>query len=117
MSRDPRRSAQYQRIREANGGQDPWADAAPSMLFVDPPDHTRLRTLVNKAFTPPAIARLRARVEELVDELLDRTAGAGKMDLVDDLAYPLPVTVICELFGVPPADRERFRDSCARARP
>ena len=110
MSRDPRRSAQYQRIREANGGQDPWADAAPSMLFVDPPDHTRLRTLVNKAFTPPAIARLRARVEELVDELLDRTAGAGEMDLVDDLAYPLPVTVICELFGVPPADRGRFRD-------
>ena len=110
MSRDPRRSAQYQLIQRGNAGEDPWEDGAPSMLFVDPPDHTRLRTLVNKAFTPAAIGRLRSRVEELVEGLLDRVAGTGEMDVVDDLAYPLPVTVICELLGVPPADQTRFRD-------
>jgi cytochrome P450 len=79
------------------------------MLFVDPPDHTRLRTLVNKAFTPAAIGRLRSRVEELTAQLLDRVADAGELDLVDDLAYPLPVTVICELLGVPAQDQTRFR--------
>src|SRR6266511_3073528 len=84
-------------------------EAAPSMLFVDPPDHTRLRTLVNKAFTPAAVERLRPRVEVIVDGLLQRVAGAGTMDVVEDLAYPLPVTVICELFGVPEADWGRFR--------
>jgi cytochrome P450 len=109
MSRDPRSSTQFRLVRGASAGADPWQDEAPSMLFVDPPDHTRLRTLVNKAFTPPAIARLRARVEELVAELLDRVAEVGEMDVVDQLAYPLPVTVICELFGVPPGDRARFR--------
>jgi len=108
MSRDPRRSAQYRLLREA-GGDDPFEDGAPSMLFDEPTHHTRLRTLVNKAFTPAAIGRLAGRVSELVDRLLDRAAETGEMDIVDDLAYPLPVTVICELFGVPPADRARFR--------
>jgi pimeloyl-[acyl-carrier protein] synthase len=108
MSRDPRRSAPFQLLRGGDG-QDPFEDGAPSMLFVDPPDHTRLRTLVNKAFTPAAIGRLRARVEELTGQLLDRVADAGGLDLVDDLAYPLPVTVICELLGVPAQDQTRFR--------
>lgn len=108
MSRDPRRSAQFQLLR-AGDGQDPFEDGAPSMLFVDPPDHTRLRALVIKAFTPAAIGRLRSRVEELTGQLLDRVAGTGEVDLVNDLAYPLPVTVICELLGVPAQDQTRFR--------
>ena len=108
MSRDPRRSAQFQLLRSGDG-PDPFEDGALSMLFVDPPDHTRLRTLVNKAFTPAAIGRLRSRVEDLTAQLLDRVADAGELDLVDDLAYPLPVTVICELLGVPAQDQTRFR--------
>jgi pimeloyl-[acyl-carrier protein] synthase len=64
---------------------------------------------VIKAFTPAAIGRLRSRVEELTGQLLDRVAGTGEVDLVNDLAYPLPVTVICELLGVPAQDQTRFR--------
>jgi pimeloyl-[acyl-carrier protein] synthase len=111
MSRDPRRSERVALLRASAEVDELLAaeEAAPSMLFVDPPDHTRLRTLVNKAFTPAAVERLRPRVEELVAGLLDRAAGAGAMDVVEELAYPLPVTVICELFGVPEADRDRFR--------
>jgi cytochrome P450 len=111
MSRDPRRSERVALLRASAEVDELLAseEAAPSMLFVDPPDHTRLRTLVNKAFTPAAVERLRPRVEEIVAGLLDRAAGAGAMDVVEELAYPLPVTVICELFGVPEADRDRFR--------
>ena len=111
LSRDPRRSQRVEQLRASAELDELLAaeEAAPSMLFVDPPDHTRLRTLVNKAFTPVAVERLRPRVEAIVAELLDRVAGAGAMDVVEDLAYPLPVTVICELFGVPEADRDRFR--------
>jgi pimeloyl-[acyl-carrier protein] synthase len=111
MSRDPRRSQRVEQLRTSAELDELLAaeEAAPSMLFVDPPDHTRLRALVNKAFTPAAVERLRPRVEAIVAELLDRVAGAGAMDVVEDLAYPLPVTVICELFGVPEADRDRFR--------
>ncbi len=111
MSRDPRRSERLERLRSSFEVDELLTaeEAAPSMLFVDPPDHTRLRTLVNKAFTPAAVERLRPRVEAIVAGLLDRVAGVGAMDVVDDLAYPLPVTVICELFGVPEGDRDRFR--------
>jgi pimeloyl-[acyl-carrier protein] synthase len=111
MSRDPRRSERMELLRSSAEVDQLLAseEAAPSMLFVDPPDHTRLRALVNKAFTPAAVERLRPRVEAIVAELLDRVAGAGAMDVVEDLAYPLPVTVICELFGVPEPDRDRFR--------
>jgi pimeloyl-[acyl-carrier protein] synthase len=111
MSRDPRRSERVELLRASAEVDELLAseEAAPSMLFVDPPDHTRLRTLVNKAFTPAAVERLRPRVEEIVGGLLDRVAGVGAMDVVEELAYPLPVTVICELFGVPEADRDRFR--------
>ncbi|HEX6676678.1 MAG TPA: cytochrome P450 [Actinomycetes bacterium] len=110
-SRDPRSSERVELLRASVevGQLLDEEEAAPSMLFVDPPDHTRLRTLVNKAFTPAAVERLRSRVEEIVDGLLDRVAGAGAMDVVEDLAYPLPVTVICEMFGVPEADWDRFR--------
>jgi len=79
------------------------------MLRQDPPDHTRLRGLVNKAFTPRAVERLRARVHQIVDELLDTASEHGGMDLIADFAYPLPVTVICELLGVPAADQQRVQ--------
>jgi pimeloyl-[acyl-carrier protein] synthase len=80
-----------------------------SMLDRDPPDHTRLRGLVSKAFTPRVVEGLRPHIQEIVDDLLDRVEGAGAMDLIEDFAYPLPVIVICEMLGVPVADRERFK--------
>jgi cytochrome P450 len=81
------------------------------LLFLDPPDHTRLRGLVSKAFTPKMVERLRHRVEELVGDLLDEVVsrGDGRMDVVADLAYPLPVVIICELMGVPPEDHVTFQ--------
>jgi cytochrome P450 len=80
----------------------------PVLLFMDPPDHTRLRKLVSKAFTPRSVERLRPRVEEIVDARLDEAAERGGMELIADLAYPLPVTVICELLGVPSEDQHLF---------
>jgi len=79
------------------------------MLIKDPPDHTRLRALVSKAFTPRVVEGLRQRVEAIVDELLDRAATAGGMDAIREFAAPLPVIVIAELLGVPAADREKFK--------
>src|SRR5690606_12082762 len=79
----------------------------PSMLFMDPPDHTRLRKLVSKAFTPRTAERLRPHVAELVDGLLDQVDPAG-FDLIESLGYPLPVTVICELLGIPTQDQGMF---------
>jgi len=78
------------------------------MLMQDPPNHTRLRKLVSKAFTPRAIEAWRPRVEAVTHERLDRVAAKGEMDLVADLALPVPATLICELMGVPVADRDRF---------
>jgi len=80
------------------------------LLFLDPPDHTRIRSLVSSAFTPHRVRRLRARVEELVGGLLDRAEAKGGLEVIGDLAYPLPVAVICELLGVPAdADQATFR--------
>lgn len=77
------------------------------MTNTDPPDHTRLRKLVNKAFTARRVASLRPRIQAIVDELLDAAIAAGPtMDLIATLASPLPTTVICELFGIPHSDRE-----------
>ncbi len=80
------------------------------MLGQDPPDHTRLRKLVSKAFTPRSTESLRPRVEEMVDACLARALEAGEMDAIAELALPVPSTVICEMMGVPLADRERFTD-------
>ncbi len=80
-----------------------------SMLDRDPPDHTRLRGLVSKAFTPRALERLRPEVQQIVDGLLDEVEARGSMDLVEEFAYPLPVRVICEMLGVPVKDHERFK--------
>ena len=79
------------------------------MLFSDPPKHTRLRGLVNKAFTPRVVEALRARVQAVVDELLVEPIAAGGMDAIASLAAPLPVIVIAELLGVPAADRVQLK--------
>ncbi len=81
-----------------------------SMLDRDPPDHTRLRRLVTKAFTAKSIAALEPKVLALVDEALDRIADGGQVDLIDELAFPLPFTVISEMLGTPPTDHGRLRE-------
>jgi cytochrome P450 len=85
------------------------------MLQQDPPTHTRLRRLVSAAFTPRAINALRADVQRIVDGCLDRVAARGAMDVIADLALPVPSTVICEMLGVPLADRDRFTVWTAKA--
>jgi cytochrome P450 len=85
------------------------------MLQQDPPTHPRLRRLVSSAFTPRAIAALRPGIQRIVDDCLDRVAARGEMDVIADLALPVPSTVICEMMGVPVADRERFTVWTAKA--
>jgi cytochrome P450 len=80
----------------------------PGFLFLDPPDHTRLRKLVSKAFVPKVVNELQPDIAELVDGLLDRIAEQGRFDVISDLAYPLPVAVICRLLGVPLEDEPEF---------
>jgi cytochrome P450 len=80
-----------------------------SIVAMDPPRHDQLRSLVSQAFTPRTIARLADRIEGLTEELLDQLDGAQHMELVADLAYPLPVTVIAELLGIPSSDRAQFK--------
>jgi len=92
-------------------GPEIQGDVPKSMLGSDPPDHTRLRTLVNKAFTPRSIRQLSARIQELVDGLFDDVEGRGEMEAITDFAYPLPITVIAEMLGVPAQDRDFFRDA------
>lgn len=96
-------------MRKAAGGDD-WRLGGLSMLDRDPPDHTRLRSLVAKVFTPRAINALAPRITELVDASLDRMAEAGRCDLVDELAFPLPFTVIADMLGMPPTDEDRLRE-------
>ncbi len=79
------------------------------MLFKDPPDHTRLRGLVNKAFTPRVVERMRTRIEQIVNDLIDVVEPRGEMDVIEDFAYPLPVTVITEMLGIPESDRDSFK--------
>ena len=79
------------------------------LLGVDPPDHTRMRGLVHKAFTPRAIQNLQERAQEVADRLLDEVAGAGELDLIEHYAFPIPITMISEMLGVPAADRDLFR--------
>ena len=80
-----------------------------SLLNLDGADHRRLRKLVTKAFTPRIVEQLRPRIQQIADELVDRVASSGRMELVDDFAFPLPITVIAELLGIPVEDQDRFR--------
>jgi len=80
------------------------------MLVMDPPDHTRLRKLVARAFTPRRLKDLRPRIQQLVDDSLDSVQDHGKMDFLADFAYPLPVHVICDMLGIPVENRNWFFD-------
>ncbi|QDY77138.1 cytochrome P450 family protein [Streptomyces qinzhouensis] len=80
------------------------------LLNIDPPDHTRLRRLVAKAFTPRRVAAFEPRVQELTDRLIDGFAARGSADLIHEFAFPLPIYAICDLLGVPPEDQDDLRD-------
>ena len=102
FSSDPRkRAASRRRVCLPNVEE-------PSMLFLDPPDHTRLRALVNKAFTPRAITALESHIRELMTTLLDAVDDPSAFDLMEAVAKPLPVIVIAEMLGIPPEDRAQF---------
>lgn len=119
--KDPRflkdvRKAKQLRPDEATAADGPssnqwveWIMTMSNMNTVDPPDHTRLRRLVSKAFTPRIIENLRPRIRHITDDLLDAVEGQGQMDVVTDLAFPLPIAVISEMLGIPPLGQQQFR--------
>src|SRR5438874_8922346 len=80
-----------------------------TLVTKDPPDHRKLHNLVNQAFTPRAVARLADRITQITQELLDQVKAQGKMDVVSDIAFPLPAKVIAEMLGVPPQDWDIFQ--------
>ena len=80
------------------------------MLMIDPPDHTRLRGLVNKAFTPAVVENMRSLIEKVVEEKLARVKPNGRMDVMSDFANPLPAIVIAEMLGVPGTDQQQFKE-------
>ncbi len=100
---------QANRYWTQSDSDDPWVAINKHMLNLDPPDHTRLRTLVHKAFTPRMVENLRPRIHSIADELLEEMGAHGSGDLIEQYAFPLPVTVIAEMLGIPPADRDQFR--------
>ena len=95
----------HRRFSKNDGVEDDYR----SMLHHDPPDHTRLRSLVSKAFTPRAVRELHPRVELIVEDLLDDLEGKDRFDLIESFAFPMPVTVIAEMLGVPAQDMDRFK--------
>jgi unspecific monooxygenase len=111
MLRHPRLSTDEQQHATTELGNAPDPNRARSLLFMDPPDHTRLRGLVARAFTPRRIEDLRAATEGITAELIDAMAARrGTVDLIEAFAYPLPVRVICTLLGVPARDEAIFTD-------
>ncbi|CAN5901184.1 cytochrome P450 [soil metagenome] len=102
------RANRRQQLADLAGGREVRRNL--SILNIDPPDHTRLRRLVSKAFTPRAVEQIRHRAAELVDDILDDLATAeGPVDLIGTLAFPLPFTVISEMLGMPDGDRDQLR--------
>ncbi len=99
--------------REIANGAEARPAGPPGFLFLDPPDHTRLRKLVSKAFVPKVVKALEPDITALVDGLLDKVAPTGHFDVIADLAHPLPVAVICRLLGVPLADEPEFSRASA----
>jgi cytochrome P450 len=126
---DPRFSrADFRERARSMVGEGPLASMSELfLLFRDPPDHTRLRRLVGQAFTPLAVERMRQQIGTAVDDLLEPLLDSSTFDLIAELAYPLPVTVISALLGIPTNDREQFRgwssaladgmEAMSRARP
>ena len=124
LLRDPHLSVEDGKAQAINpdGGRDRFAElraAYPDIepgppprgiLNIDPPDHTRIRKLMSKVFTPKRVSELRPKIQQLVDDALDAVAPAGEMDVIADLAFPLPFTVISEMLGMPDADRDLLRD-------
>jgi cytochrome P450 len=100
---------QYSNVFPPPPGLKPEEDLPPNMLGTDPPEHERLRGLVNQAFTPRIIKKLEPRMEEIAESLMDAALAERKVDLVQALTYPLPVTVIAEIIGVPSQDNARFK--------
>ena len=114
--RDPRLSSDWARKRPVDPtAQDDFSHAQrvifQSFNMKDPPTHTRLRTLIQQAFTRAAVDEQRGRVDALVDDLLDAGAAKGALDLVTELAFPLTITIASEMIGIPSAERNRFRAS------
>jgi cytochrome P450 len=110
-SSDRLKSTLTQRLLQSGAAPRPLGP--PGFLFLDPPDHTRLRKLVSKAFAPKVVNALQPDISALVDGLLDRIAEKGQFDVVEDFAHPLPVAVICRLLGVPLEDEPQFSHASA----
>jgi cytochrome P450 len=111
LSKNPgNHSAQAHRAGRVGIPGERSADLMTHLLNIDPPDHTRLRRLVSKAFTPRRVALFEPRVRELTDRLIDGFAGRGEADLIHEFAFPLPIYAICDLLGVPAEDQDDFRD-------
>jgi cytochrome P450 len=112
--KDPRFANDREKVlTPAQAARLPWTPSVVKrlsrmMLNLDAPDHTRLRALVHKAFTPGLVANMLGRIQTLTDELLDAVQGRGHMDLIRDYALPLPATIIAEMLGVPVRDRHKF---------
>jgi cytochrome P450 PksS len=113
--KDPRLAKdQFRALSPEQLGKQPWVPAlfkplTRNMLDVDEPDHTRLRVLVQKAFTPRLIEQMRDHIQALTDRLLDAVQDRGRMDLIRDYALPIPTTIIAEMLGLPVSDRHRFQ--------
>src|SRR2546421_5303200 len=102
-------SSDGQRMAQSGGFEGEVDPIESSILRMDPPRHRQLRNLVSQAFTPRMVAQLEPRISAITNELLDHVAAAGEMDVMRDLAYPLPVTIIAELLGIPAELREEFK--------
>lgn len=109
LSDHARFSSQLGRGRGPGGAPPPNSSVAGSLIVNDPPRHTQLRGLINRAFTPRTVTAMKPRIEAIAAELLDAVADTGRLDLVGDFAYPLPVIVIAEMLGIPAADRAKFK--------
>ncbi|WP_274559368.1 cytochrome P450 family protein [Streptomyces spiramyceticus] len=111
LSKDPAHHAGSAHAKRRTGiPGERKAELMTHLLNIDPPDHTRLRRLVSKAFTPRTVAEFAPRVQELTDQLIDGFAQKGSADLIHEFAFPLPIYAICDLLGVPREDQDDFRD-------
>ncbi len=111
LSKNPRAHSESAHARGKVGiPGEQRADLMTHLLNIDPPDHTRLRRLVSKAFTPRRVAAFAPRVQELTDQLIDAFQERGEADLIHEFAFPLPIYAICDLLGVPREDQDDFRD-------